>query len=234
MQRKALLYYCMVSLICHNIRSILHLLFKPMGLVSIGVLTLYYLGILQLAIRQCRVSLTTTIERIWVLSMKLQRRFYESHRKYTRASDQHEGAVPYDYARLGPLEIRLVVLCRSHPLAKTGCSPADILSAKRTALRCNIVYLGRCHNNLFSFDQWLLLPVTRNASEALHAAAPLCGSKLVWIDSICINQQDPLDKKPTGCTHGRDLSTSHADSCMAGRFTQRRIGRSAAWPATPG
>jgi hypothetical protein len=38
------------------------------------------------------------------------------------------------------------------------------------------------------------LPVTRNASEALHAVAPFWGTRLVWIDSICINQQDPLDK----------------------------------------
>jgi hypothetical protein len=194
MQQIALLSYCTVSLICYNIRSILHLLFRPMVLLPICLLSLYYLGLLQPIVRQCKLFLTATIKQIWLVSTRLQCRLYAAHQKYTRAGDQLGAADAYDYAKLGPSEIRLVELYRSHPLVRLTIRLLTYSLLSTPPYEAISYTWGDVKTTHYIIINGYLLPVTSNALEALHAVAPLWGLRLVWIDSICINQQDPLDK----------------------------------------
>ncbi|KAH7232790.1 heterokaryon incompatibility protein-domain-containing protein, partial [Fusarium tricinctum] len=37
------------------------------------------------------------------------------------------------------------------------------------------------------------LLITRNAQQILHDFTPACGERMIWIDSICINQGQDVD-----------------------------------------
>ena len=100
----------------------------------------------------------------------------------------------YEYAQLGPSEIRLVELCRSHPLARLTVRLITYSLQSTPPYEAISYTWGDDTRNHSILINGYLLPITHNAFQALHAMAPLWRSRLVWIDSVCIDQRDLLDK----------------------------------------
>ncbi|KAF2791407.1 hypothetical protein K505DRAFT_248996, partial [Melanomma pulvis-pyrius CBS 109.77] len=124
----------------------------------------------------------------------VRRRVYTAHQQYTQGHYQPDVADSYRYSKPAPGEIRLVELYRSHPLAGLSAR-LHICPLSRAPPYEAISYTwGDVTTNHTLLIDGCSLPITRNAFMALHAMVPLWGSRLVWMDSVSINQQDSLDK----------------------------------------
>ncbi|PMD60763.1 HET-domain-containing protein [Hyaloscypha bicolor E] len=126
--------------------------------------------------------------------MQLRRRCRTSYQIYTRRRSGLFPRSPYKYSKLRASEIRLLELRRTHPLAKLSIR---LLATPSPSIKfyeaLSYTWGDPTMNHSLPIEGYSLL-TTKNAFEALHALAPHWGKRLVWIDSICINQGDDVEK----------------------------------------
>jgi len=188
--------YVVPASIAHNIFWIWKLVRRPSILALVSVFILYAFGIIHWTAARCKLFLILSYDKIWVIWVDWKRRRWITYQRYTRntPSPSPNGASRYNYEPLKSSEIRLLEISRSHPLANLSFRLINSSLPRPMSYEALSYTWGdpTLNHSIIINDKYIY--ITQHASQALEALAPVWGSRLIWIDSICINQENNLEK----------------------------------------
>jgi hypothetical protein len=180
------LTYCVACMTYHNVRTILRTMFKPRVLLLLGLICTLWIARRPHMARLRQSVIAAIHDRIWITISNSRHRFYAVQRRYTNCNSSQDATGQYQYGRLAPSETRLLELRRAHVFAKLTFS----LKTCPLATAPSYYALSYTWGNSLKPHSLVvgnrLVAVTENAFQALHALAPVWGTRLIWIDSICI------------------------------------------------
>ncbi|OAL46680.1 HET-domain-containing protein [Pyrenochaeta sp. DS3sAY3a] len=179
--------YLLTAMALLIVKKFAWVLLRPMGYVPAITALLYKCGLLES-------FFVVSQERIWVAWMRSKRRWSVAYQEYSKNRGQYEANTLYQYQPALSGQIRLVELKRTHPLARLELRIRTCVLDESPSYEA-ISYTWGDPNAKHSVTvDSSSISVTRNALDVLHFMAPMYGSRLIWIDSVCIDQRDNVDK----------------------------------------
>ncbi|KAF4632405.1 hypothetical protein G7Y89_g5726 [Cudoniella acicularis] len=135
-------------------------------------------------------------EVLYLLIRNIQREFEDW--RYTlydmHLEDGAESANPYQYMALKEGNIRLVLLHRRHPSALVKCTLLETPFKKAPRFEAMSYTWGNPEIKNTIFVNGGTLRVTANAYDLLQGRSSFWLPRILWIDSICINQKNNPEK----------------------------------------
>lgn len=100
----------------------------------------------------------------------------------------------YKYKELGQGQIRLLQLRRWHPEGKVSCNLVHVSIDQHPPYEAISYYWGTAPKDCIIIIDGESFAVTPTVFKILEGHSSVRHSKLLWIDSICINQEDDVEK----------------------------------------
>ncbi|KAI1182260.1 putative heterokaryon incompatibility protein [Nemania serpens] len=100
----------------------------------------------------------------------------------------------YQYSAIGPTEIRLLKLSKSTPWSPVRCELTPVLLDKALGFETISYTWGARHVKKPLILNERRFKVSERVYDILHDRASCLATRYIWIDSICINQDDEKEK----------------------------------------
>ncbi|KAF2730318.1 HET-domain-containing protein, partial [Polyplosphaeria fusca] len=100
----------------------------------------------------------------------------------------------YQYTALGRREIRVVLLHPWDSIDGIRCEMTHVSLGDNPKYEALSYTWGSATNKAFIKVGSTWLSVTQNLFNALHALSPPSSHRIIWIDAMCINQNDPTER----------------------------------------